>query len=79
MHGLLAAFIVLAMLFGAGEATGAQRTKPKQRSGSNEVVQTEAPQRSVSGRSTRSNRATGTNQTFRAEDIVPDICKGCSS
>jgi hypothetical protein len=44
-----------------GEATGAQRTKPKQHSGSNAVVQTEAPQRAVSGRSTRSNRATGTN------------------
>jgi hypothetical protein len=79
MHGLLAAFVAFAMLFSAGEAAGAQRTKPKQHSGSNAVVQTEAPQRTVSGRSTRSNRASGMNPTFRAEDIVPDICKGCSS
>jgi hypothetical protein len=79
MHGLFAAFIVLAMLVGTGEATGAQRTKPTQHSGSNAVVQTEAPQRGASSRRTRSNRATGMSPTFRAEDIVPDICKGCSS
>jgi hypothetical protein len=45
MHGLFAAFIVLAMFVGTGEATGAQRTKPTQHSDSNAVVQTEAPQR----------------------------------
>jgi hypothetical protein len=79
MHGLLAAFIAFAMLFSATEAVGAQRIKPKQHSSSNTVVQMEAPQRTVSGGSTRSNRASGMNPTFRAEDIVPDICKGCSS
>ena len=77
MYGLFAAFIMSAVLFGMGEATGAQRTKPN--SGSNAVVQTEAPQRGWAGRRTPSNRATGANSTFRAEDIVPDICKGCSS
>jgi hypothetical protein len=79
MHGLFAAFIAFAMLFGASEAVGAQRTKPQQHSSSNAVVETEAPQRTLSGRSTRSNRASDRNLTFRAEDIVPDICKGCSS
>jgi hypothetical protein len=79
MHGVLAAFIAFAMLFSASEAAGAQRTKLKQRSGSNAVVQTEAPQRMPFGRSKRSNRASDRNPVFRAEDIVPDICKGCSS
>jgi hypothetical protein len=79
MRGLLAASIALAVLFIAGESTGAQQTKPKQHSGSNAVVQTEAPQRAISAQNTRSNRATRMSPTFRAEDIVPDICKGCSS
>jgi hypothetical protein len=79
MHGLLAAFIAFAMLFSASEAAGAQRTKPKQHGSSSAVVQTEAPQRTMSGRSTRSHRATDRKPAFRAEEIVPDICKGCSS
>ncbi len=79
MHGVLAAFIAFATLFSASEAAAAQRTKLKQHSGSNAVVQTEAPQQIPSGRSTRSNRAGDRNPVFRAEHIVPDICKGCSS
>jgi len=79
MHGLLAAFIAFAMLFSASEAAGAQRTKPKQHSGANAVVQTETPQRTIPGRSTRSHRASDGEPAFRAEYIVPDICKGCSS
>lgn len=79
MHGVLAAFIAFATLFSASEAAAAQRTKLKQHSGSNAVVQTEAPQQIPSGRSTRSNRAGDRNLVFRAEHIVPDICKGCSS
>ena len=79
MHGLLAAFVAFAMLFSASEAAGAQRTKPKQHSSSSAVVQTEAPQRTMFGRSTRSTRASEGKPAFRAEEIVPDICKGCSS
>jgi hypothetical protein len=79
MQGLLAAFIAFAMLFSATEATGAQRTKPEQHSSSSAVVQTEAPQRTMSGRGTRSHRASEGKSAFRAEEIVPDICKGCSS
>jgi len=79
MQGLLAAFIAFAVLFGASEAAGAQRTKLKQHSSSNAVVQTEAPKRTISDRSARSRRAGDGQPAFRAEDIVPDICKGCSS
>jgi hypothetical protein len=79
MQGLLAAFIAFAILFSASEAAGAQRIKPKQHSSSSAVVQTEAPQRTVSGRGTRSHRAGDGKPAFRAEEIVPDICKGCST
>jgi hypothetical protein len=79
MHCLFAAFIAFAMLFSASEAAGAQRTKPKQHSASEAVVQTEAPQRTIPGRSTRSQRGSDGKSAFRAEEIVPDICKGCSS
>ncbi|WFU19965.1 hypothetical protein [Bradyrhizobium sp. CB3481] len=79
MRGLLAVAVVFAMLLSASEAIGAQQKKPKQYGGSNAVVQSEAPERTLSGgRSTGSNRATGASRPFRAEDIVPDICKGCS-
>lgn len=79
MQGLLAALVAFAMLFGASEAAGAQRAKLKQHSSPNAVVQTEAPQRTISDRSARSRRASDGQPAFRAEDIVPDICKGCSS
>jgi hypothetical protein len=79
MQGLLAAFIAFVMLFGASEAAGAKRTKLTPHSSSSAVVQTEAPQRTISGRSARSRRASDGQPAFRAEEIVPDICKGCSS
>jgi|1186.fasta_scaffold903985_1 hypothetical protein len=79
MQGLLAAFIAFAMLFSASEAPGAQRTKPKQHSSSSAVVQAEAPQRTPSRHGTSSHRASDGKPAFRAEEIVPDICKGCSS
>jgi hypothetical protein len=79
MRGLLAAFIAFALLSSSTETSSAQRIKPKQHSTWKTVVQTEAPQPKVSGRSTRPNRAASTSPSFRAEDIIPDICKGCSS
>jgi hypothetical protein len=79
MRGLLAALVAFTMLFGATEAAGAQRKKPKQPGGPNAVVQTQAPERPVARQNTRSDRTSTVIPTFRAEDIVPDICKGCSS
>lgn len=75
MQGLFAAFLAFAMLFSVSEAAGAQRTKPKQHSSSSAVVQTEAPQRTLSGRGTGSHRASDGKPTFRAEEIVPDISR----
>ena len=79
MRGLFATFIAFAMLFTVSEAAGAQRGKPQQQSSSNAAAHADASQRPVSGRDTRSKSAISVSPTFRAEDIVPDICKGCSS
>jgi len=79
MRGFLPALAAFAVLFGAGEAAGAQPTKHRPAGASNPVVQMEAGSKTVSGRNTTSDRAISTSRTFRAEDIVPDICKGCSS
>jgi hypothetical protein len=79
MRALLAALVVFAVLLGACEATGAERLKPKRHGSANAAVQTAAPKQMVPGRGKRSNPATRTDPTFRTEDIVPDICNGCSS
>jgi hypothetical protein len=79
MRGLLATFIGFAMLFSVSEAAGAQRDKPQQQSSSSAAAQADASQRPVSGRDIKSKSAISGSPTFRAEDIVPDICKGCSS
>ncbi|KRR19802.1 hypothetical protein CQ13_33120 [Bradyrhizobium retamae] len=80
MRGLLAAFVVFAVLFSATGTADAQRKKPKQPGSANAAVQTEAPKRPVSGRNTRSTGATTVViPPFQAEEIVPDICRGCSS
>jgi len=79
MRGLFAAFIAFALLFSATEAAGAQRYKSNQQGSSSAAVHADAPQRPVSGRNTRPKTAISASPTFRAEDIVPDICRGCSS
>ena len=79
MRGLLAALVVFAVLFSTCEATGIERRKAKRHGSSNAAIQTEAPKQMVPSQGKRSNRATSMGSTFRAEDIVPDICKGCSS
>ena len=78
MRGLFAAFMAFAVLFSATQAAGAQQDKPKQQSSSSPAVHNDA-QRPVSGRSTKSKSAISASPTFRAEDIVPDICRGCTS
>lgn len=79
MRGLLATFIAFAMLFNASEAAGAPREKAQQQGRPSAAAHAEATQRPVSGRNTTSKNAISASPTFRAEDIVPDICKGCSS
>ena len=79
MRGLFAAFIAFAVLCSATEAAGAQRHKPDQQGSLGAAVRADAPQRPLSGRNRGSKSAISVSPTFRAEDIVPDICKGCSS
>jgi hypothetical protein len=79
MRALLSALVVFAVLLGAFEASGAERRKPKRHGSANAAVQTAAPKQIMPGRGKKSDPATRADPTFRAEDIVPDICKGCSS
>lgn len=79
MQRLLAALVLFSMLFGASEVAGTERSDPKRNLSSNISVQTKPTLRMMPGRTARPERAISPPETFRAEDIVPDICKGCSS
>jgi hypothetical protein len=69
--------MLFAVLLGAFDASGAEQRKPKRHGSANAAVQTAAPNQIMPGK--KSDPATRADPTFRAEDIVPDICKGCSS
>lgn len=79
MQRLLSALVLFSVLFGASAVAGTERMDPKRYLGSSISVQTTPSVRMMSGRNARPDRAISSNATFRAEDIVPDICKGCSS
>lgn len=79
MQRLLAALVLFSVLFGASEVAGTERIDPKQNVSSNISVPTKPKLRMMSGRNARPERAISPPETFRAEDIVPDICKGCAS
>jgi len=75
MRGFLAALAMIALLFGASGAAGAAANKQVR----HPAAQAEVHTHTASGRGSGSHRATSTSPAFRAEEIVPDICKGCSS
>lgn len=75
---LVSALLALALLLSATELAGAQQKPLKRPDGANAVVQTSSPERTMRGRTTRTKRNISMD-TFRAEEIVPDICRGCSS
>lgn len=80
MQRLLSALVLFSVLFGAGEVAGAERMDAKRHHpGSSMSVQTKPSMRMMAGRNARPDRAISSTATFRAEDIVPDICRGCSS
>jgi hypothetical protein len=79
MQRLLAALVLFSVLFDVSELAATERMDPKRHAGSKISVQAKPTLRMMSGRNARSDRAISSDATFRAEDIVPDICKGCSS
>ena len=72
-------FILAAALVGLAQVSYADRVDVKRKSRPTIVVQSGPSERTTGGPSTRVDRARSVDSTFRAKDIVPDICKGCSS
>jgi hypothetical protein len=79
MQRLLAALVLFSVLFGASGAAGTERMDPKRNIGSNISVRAKPTLHMMSGRNAKPDRAIDPSPTFRAEEIVPDICRGCSS
>lgn len=81
MRGLVTAGLLTVALFSSGAAESAGRAESKRNPIPTVGVQEGVAERGLPSKDARQNRATSTSwsPTFRAEDIVPDICKGCSS
>jgi hypothetical protein len=80
VQGGLAILTLLAVIFGSIQVAAAER-QPSKRSHVDSAAKVEM----TSSGSQAPNRKTGPKRTikvisdFRAEDLIPDICKGCSS
>ena len=79
LQPMLATVLMAAAISCASQQAHADRAETKRKPNPSVVDQSGASQRVTSNPGLRSRRGTGESSTFRAEDIVPDICKGCSS
>jgi hypothetical protein len=79
MRRFLAALALLAITPNTGPAAGMERTPPKRHSQSIATVEAKMSNRVVSSRKVDSRRQFSATSDFRAEELIPDICKGCSS
>jgi hypothetical protein len=81
MRRLLSTVLLTLALIGVGAAEGAERAATKRDPGPNVSVQDATARPTKPNKDAKRSRAAGTSwsTSFRAEDIVPDICKGCSS
>lgn len=78
MRALLAALAAFALVFGTSEATGAEQPAAKRLVQRAAAVQAQPSTRDV-GRKADARRQFSATQDFRAQDLIPDICRGCSS
>ncbi len=78
MGAFLAASVMSALVWGTSQVAGSEQPPPKREVQSVAVSQTRlsdrAPTRKVGGK-----RQFSATSDLRAEDLIPDICKGCSS
>jgi hypothetical protein len=79
MRRVLAAFAVLTIVFSTSQVVGMERTPPKRQVQSAAAVQARPSDRVTSSRKVSASRTISATSDFRAEDLIPDICKGCSS
>jgi hypothetical protein len=79
MRRALAAFAVLAIVFSTSQVAGTERMPPKRYVQSVAAVQAGPSDRARSSRKLDPRREFSATSDFRAEELIPDICKGCSS
>jgi hypothetical protein len=79
MRLFLTALALLAITSSTSQAAGMERTLPKRHAQSIAAAQARPPDRVVSSRKVDPGRQFSATSEFRADEIVPDICKGCSS
>jgi hypothetical protein len=81
MRRLLSTVLLTLALIGVGAAECAERAETKRDAGPNVGVQGGTARPTKPSKDSKRSHAAGTSwsTSFRAEDIVPDICKGCSS
>jgi hypothetical protein len=76
MQRLLGVLVLLALLSSTSVVAGEERTALKRPVTSNAWVHRISSERTTSGRRAKMD-AVSSDTSFRAEDIVPDICKRC--
>ncbi len=79
MRRVLAAFAMLAIVFSTSQVAGMERTPPKPNAQSAQAVQARSSERTMPSRKVSASPSISATSDFRAEDLIPDICRGCSS
>jgi hypothetical protein len=79
MRRFLAALALLAIASSTSQAAGVERTPPKRHVQSIAAAQARPSDRVMPSRKVDPKREFSATSDFRAEELIPDICKGCSS
>ena len=79
MRRFLAVLALLAITSSTSQVAGMERTTPTWHAQSIVAGQARPSDRMVSSRKVDPRRQFSATSDFRAEELIPDICKGCSS
>jgi hypothetical protein len=79
MRRFLPACAILAEIFSTRQVAGQERPQQQRPFESAAAVQARRFDPAMSGRKVSARHAISATSAFRAEDLIPDICKGCSS
>jgi hypothetical protein len=79
MRRLPISLLLLALVASANQATARERWAPKRYAQSAATVQSTPSDQAKPGPTRNNGGAVGGDAQFRAERLIPDICKGCSS
>ena len=79
MRGFLAAFVMSALVLSTSQVAGSERPPSRPAVQSAAAIQMRVSDRTPSNRKNGGKRQFSATTDFRAEDLIPDICKGCSS